>query len=420
MKKNLVISAIALGIAALFAACNPGQSTSGALQGISINPESVELTTENPTIRLTVVANPTTAKIDTKKVVWKSSDDSIATVNELGVVTAVDYGKANITASYTEGNETFEAVCPVTVLSYIESLKFTQCCFLNFEVDSNDIRTIKSGSGQEYKCYRLNCHFRAFSEGFYYDETGHLSGSDVGSMITFDAPTYYGDSTLNGVDASGNPIAAFFVLGAWQVGPYNTKYEPTDYHYDIMTGAPGTIKTAEYAKTLVGWTQKINNGEQIEEADIDELDKYIDGAGLHIWYYSSADESYRLAQGLSIVPDALVDGAVFYMGTSTKGTSTYMNKLDYSYAKYTPIEGNVWGLDATYDANATPKFTVNSENILLGDPIETTYGQLPTQESVRIIPADQVVVMERDDPEVYQRIMENEKAMNIENALIRK
>ena len=54
------------------------------------------------------------ADTETQTVVWTSSDETIATVNALGVVTAVDYGSCTITATTTDGTG-LTASCTVTV-----------------------------------------------------------------------------------------------------------------------------------------------------------------------------------------------------------------------------------------------------------------------------------------------------------------
>jgi hypothetical protein len=61
--------------------------------------------------QLTATVSPANA-VD-KSVVWDSSNDTVATVNSNGIVTAVGAGTANIKVTTIEGN--FEATCSVTV-----------------------------------------------------------------------------------------------------------------------------------------------------------------------------------------------------------------------------------------------------------------------------------------------------------------
>ena len=75
---------------------------------ISLNSDTLTLT-EGNTATLTVTLTPADT---TDKVVWSSSNEDIATVDENGVVTAVAEGTATITA---KANDTVSATCTVTV-----------------------------------------------------------------------------------------------------------------------------------------------------------------------------------------------------------------------------------------------------------------------------------------------------------------
>ncbi|MCL2291031.1 MAG: DUF4465 domain-containing protein [Bacteroidetes bacterium] len=83
-----------------------------------INVSSVILTEHNISLKedeahqLTAIVLPENAT--NKNVTWKSSDETVATVNENGLVTAIAEGTANITV-ITE-DEDFEDLCAVTVL----------------------------------------------------------------------------------------------------------------------------------------------------------------------------------------------------------------------------------------------------------------------------------------------------------------
>ena len=79
-----------------------------AVTGISISPETLNLE-EGETVRLTATVEPDNAT--DKTVSWKSSDSSVATVDDNGLVTALAEGTARITA--TCGNAW--ANCQVTV-----------------------------------------------------------------------------------------------------------------------------------------------------------------------------------------------------------------------------------------------------------------------------------------------------------------
>ncbi len=72
-------------------------------------------------LELKAVINKEEVSYENSKVVWKSANDKIATVDAAGVVTAVGKGKANITATATDGSGQSVSVS-VTVKKLVESI----------------------------------------------------------------------------------------------------------------------------------------------------------------------------------------------------------------------------------------------------------------------------------------------------------
>ena len=103
--------------------------------GVSVSPESAEIFMGAAT-QLTAAVAPENA--DIKDVTWSSSDESIATVDENGLVTGIKAGSADITATTKDGGKTAKAAITVkedtvkdivlktapTKLSYIEGEAF--------------------------------------------------------------------------------------------------------------------------------------------------------------------------------------------------------------------------------------------------------------------------------------------------------
>lgn len=122
MKKQIFLSAAALAASFVcFSACTekpgpdpnppgPGGETedSVAVESIAVEPETLSLT-EGGTYQLKATVSPENA--DFESILWTSSDESVATVDGTGLVTAVAVGEAVITASVSD----FEAVCSVVV-----------------------------------------------------------------------------------------------------------------------------------------------------------------------------------------------------------------------------------------------------------------------------------------------------------------
>ena len=80
--------------------------------GISISPTTLSFNAANQTATLTASVIPSNAT--NKSVTWTSSNSSVATVNDTGVVTAKANGTATITAKTTDGTN-LTATCIVTV-----------------------------------------------------------------------------------------------------------------------------------------------------------------------------------------------------------------------------------------------------------------------------------------------------------------
>ena len=86
-------------------------SPSYPVTGVTVSTDKVTLTKKGDTAQITATVQPSYA--DNKNVTWKSSDESVATVDKNGKVTAVGNGTATITVSTVNGNYT--ATVTVTV-----------------------------------------------------------------------------------------------------------------------------------------------------------------------------------------------------------------------------------------------------------------------------------------------------------------
>ncbi|MBQ9459981.1 MAG: Ig-like domain-containing protein [Oscillospiraceae bacterium] len=111
-----VITGVAPGKVKIIATSNDGSFTAVCLVTVSSDPSSrsIDITQSTATVAagntVTLTAN---VQPNGTPVTWSSSDESVATVSQSGVVTGVAPGRAIITATIT-GTELF-ASCPVTV-----------------------------------------------------------------------------------------------------------------------------------------------------------------------------------------------------------------------------------------------------------------------------------------------------------------
>lgn len=88
------------------------------VESLSLNSTSLTLV-EGETQSLTATVSPSTAT--NKKVIWSSSNSSVATVDDRGHITAVAAGTTTITAKTDDGGKT--ATCSVTVNSKVISVE---------------------------------------------------------------------------------------------------------------------------------------------------------------------------------------------------------------------------------------------------------------------------------------------------------
>ena len=119
--ENGVVTAIAVGEANITATTNDGSNLTASCKvivnptlatSIALDKTEVELeTTQTATLVATVLPELTT----NKSVTWSSSNESIATVDENGVVTAIAVGEAIITTTTVDGSN-LSATCKVTVI----------------------------------------------------------------------------------------------------------------------------------------------------------------------------------------------------------------------------------------------------------------------------------------------------------------
>ena len=113
MKKLAKLAALlAAGVLVFgFAACSGDDDDDVAVEGVTLDSTELTVTLGSAPVKLTATVLPEEA--DNKDVLWASDDDTIATVDENGVVTAVGAGTARITVTTVDGEYT--DTCVVTV-----------------------------------------------------------------------------------------------------------------------------------------------------------------------------------------------------------------------------------------------------------------------------------------------------------------
>ncbi len=110
--------------------------------GVSLDKQSVEQFANAGEFTLTATVSPSDAKV--KDVIWYSSDDSIATVDENGTVTPHNNGTAVITAETFDG--AYKATCTVTLTTDYTKLAALYQQYNDFYLETKDTHTYTNAS----------------------------------------------------------------------------------------------------------------------------------------------------------------------------------------------------------------------------------------------------------------------------------
>lgn len=118
------------------------------VDSITVAPTEKTLKAKGETFTIIPAVLPENAT--NKNVSFKSSDESVATVNSNGVVTAVANGTATITAVTEDGNKTAE--CKVTVnIPHVHTM---------IKIDGKESTCIEQGNNTYYKCDTCGKYFK--------------------------------------------------------------------------------------------------------------------------------------------------------------------------------------------------------------------------------------------------------------------
>lgn len=224
------------------------------LKGISLNKTEIKLEI-GKTEKLTVNYNPNNT--DTKGVSWRSSNSTIAKVEE-GVITAIKPGNVEIKVTSDEGN--FQAVCKVTVLSPpIDSISFkneTEEVFLGETV------TLETVSVPVNTMINNPIWTSSDEEVATIDELGNLTAIKLGTTtitISDKEGKVTASTTVNVIEKPDETLMI-------KVEGYNINFDPNIKTYDITIKKEQSLNISvnrDSSKYIIGGNRDLKNGSVI-------------------------------------------------------------------------------------------------------------------------------------------------------------
>ena len=213
---------------------------------------------------------------ETAVVTWVSSDTSVVVVNDKGTITAVGYGKANVTATCGE----FTGVCSVWVKTYYENLAFTNAVLYDLDTlafGGEVHEVITSDSSDTWNCYLAMAELWLCADGFYVNNDGYFEGGTYASYITVKAPMYYGTPYLNPDKDRG----VQFILGEWKLENLEIDYDESGsigkrYRREDEIGTPFCITYDFESETDGCVTVRDRDSMEQVRMPISELVSYIE------------------------------------------------------------------------------------------------------------------------------------------------
>ena len=423
MKKVLFMAAAVLGLSLTFMGCDPtnnggnnGGNSDATVTGLTVRPAELTLLVNDEPVRLSYVTEPEGVKVN---LVWESSDETVATVSEDGTVTPMGTGTANITATVKDTE--VKGVCQVKVTSLEENLVFTEC-FLGLIAEDEDSTVV-----YDHKTLgKLNVHvglgrIQLFTEGLYFNASGHLDGASQGGYIYFTSPiaiAYAADNKDNPAMAA-YPNGVSFSLGSYYISnaiPTTTHtFSMTNYaseeggiiNVDIIMDEKGMINDHYCLPTVVNneafmnrmtaWQTDFNEHKSFTDENYENFAyagiEGFDGPTLQLLQYTVEEEG---SEGYSAYPDWLwnympngiiTGGEIFVQGGeggSRNGSSKYMFLLDYINMDVRLVLTDSIGIPGVFtEYDQQTGYTIKSTGVELGQTVNYTRGKMPANKPAR-------------------------------------
>ena len=217
-----LVTGVATGSATIIATAEAANGTVSNTFAVTVKPisvTSVELNSNSETVKVgktvTLVATVYPTNATNKNVSWSSSDTSVATVNNSGVVAGIAAGSATITVTTADGNKTASCVVTVNAASTAEE---------TFSITYLDLPTTYQTGNTEYtassgiKFHAYNC-------------------ANYSKKMQFKASSGYLESTeelvLQSITINDRESNELTVYGSNTAGSFSTTITGTNDVYDL-------------------------------------------------------------------------------------------------------------------------------------------------------------------------------------------
>ena len=385
MKRVLLFAVPLLGISLLFNACKPETNGAQTVTGVTITPAELTIGDYEEPVRLSYTFTPEGAKAELE---WTSSNEDVATVSDRGVVTPLQIGEATITAKVKDTDIT--GACKVNVVSITDKISFRECLLTFNDYDSVNTVVLESNTYGNIKVHIAQGRLQIFTDGFYFNESGSLDGTEIGGYIYIQSPIALGmpeDNKDNAQFCQDFPNGVTFSLGSYYVDKTTYDSTSTDWHHAQV----GTANENVFFGYLNQWLDSYNTEGKFTQ------DNYtyfayaqiygFTGTDLVLKQYEVDDEGNGSYGGYpnwlwEYMPSAIVTSGEIYVSNQrgqSENSSKYMTTIDYMNLTVKYIDTDEYGVPGVYCSadSVNNKLVITSKNIEYGAEKTYTIGTKP-------------------------------------------